>query len=47
MGLLGIYNESILTEHPDYNATVAKYALWLAAVEQVSCNALINAIYAR
>jgi hypothetical protein len=38
VGLLGIYNESILTEHPDYNATVAKYALWLAAVEQVGVN---------
>lgn len=35
VGLLGIYNESILAEHPDYNATVAKYALWLAAVQQV------------
>lgn len=44
VGLLGIYNESILTEHPDYNATVAKYALWLAAVEQVSCNALIYTV---
>lgn len=35
VGLLGIYNESILAEHPDYSATVAKYALWLAAVQQV------------
>jgi hypothetical protein len=40
VGLLGIYNESILAEHPDYNATVAKYALWLAAVEQVGVNRL-------
>jgi hypothetical protein len=38
VGLLGIYNESILTEHPDYNTTVAKYAFWLAAVEQVGLN---------
>eukprot|EP00878_Enallax_costatus_P028966 GHUV01031335.1.p1 GENE.GHUV01031335.1~~GHUV01031335.1.p1 ORF type:complete len:193 (+),score=27.23 GHUV01031335.1:193-771(+) len=47
VGLLGIYNESILTEHPDYNATVARYALWLAAVEQVrahqrSCTANVR-----
>ncbi|WIA21530.1 hypothetical protein OEZ85_000729 [Tetradesmus obliquus] len=44
VGLIGIYNESILTEHPDYNATVAKYALWLAAVEQVQTLVELRAI---
>eukprot|EP00878_Enallax_costatus_P039270 GHUV01044854.1.p1 GENE.GHUV01044854.1~~GHUV01044854.1.p1 ORF type:complete len:173 (+),score=50.57 GHUV01044854.1:193-711(+) len=44
VGLLGIYNESILTEHPDYNATVARYALWLAAVEQVQTLVELRAI---
>ncbi|KAF6252552.1 hypothetical protein COO60DRAFT_517416 [Scenedesmus sp. NREL 46B-D3] len=44
VGLLGIYNESILTEHPDYNVTVAKYALWLAAVEQVQTLVELRAI---
>ncbi|WIA41960.1 hypothetical protein OEZ86_009264 [Tetradesmus obliquus] len=44
VGLLGIYNESILTEHPEYNATVAKYALWLAAVEQVQTLVELRAI---
>lgn len=42
VGLLGIYNESIIAEHPDYNATVAKYAFLLAAVEQVSVLTFIH-----
>jgi hypothetical protein len=37
VGLLGIYNDSILTEHPgQQQQEAAKWAFWLAAVEQVS-----------
>jgi hypothetical protein len=39
VGLLGIYNESILSEHPGQQQDVANWAFWLAAVEQV-CVAL-------
>lgn len=35
MGLLGIYNEAILSEHPGQRQDVANWAFWLAAVEQV------------
>lgn len=35
VGLLGIYNESILADTPEYSGNVAQWALWLAAVEQV------------
>eukprot|EP00879_Flechtneria_rotunda_P030831 GHRR01033522.1.p1 GENE.GHRR01033522.1~~GHRR01033522.1.p1 ORF type:complete len:112 (+),score=23.10 GHRR01033522.1:754-1089(+) len=47
VGLLGIYNESILADHPEYSDTIAKWALWLAAVEQVSCFDVLNQPWCR
>eukprot|EP00879_Flechtneria_rotunda_P027651 GHRR01029629.1.p1 GENE.GHRR01029629.1~~GHRR01029629.1.p1 ORF type:complete len:158 (+),score=43.63 GHRR01029629.1:754-1227(+) len=44
VGLLGIYNESILADHPEYSDTIAKWALWLAAVEQVQTLVELRAI---
>lgn len=39
VGLLGIYNDSILTEHHgQQQQDAAKWAFWLAAVEQVGTN---------
>lgn len=35
VGLLGIYNDAILSEQPGQQQDVASWAFWLAAVEQV------------
>lgn len=35
VGLLGLYNDAIIAEHPGQQKDVANWAFWLAAVEQV------------